>query len=191
MHGGTLTAHSDGEGRGATFTIRIPIEQRESADGRPASPLLEGTVLDGIAVLVVDDQPDVCELAERSLTTHGARVSTAASVEEAIAALHKDRFDVLVSDIGMPGQDGYDLIDHVRAQGLDLPAVALTAFARSVDVERALEAGFQRHLTKPVSPDRIVQVVAELRPMNGAAGSPAAGTATEASDHRSEAVGEA
>jgi signal transduction histidine kinase/ActR/RegA family two-component response regulator len=182
MHGGMLTAQSEGEGLGATFTVRIPAQRGVSApDESVGGPLLEPAVLEGTAVLVVDDQLDVCELVERSLVTHGARVRTASSVEAAIGALETDRFDVLVSDIGMPGQDGYDLIHYIRARGLDLPALALTAFARSVDIERALAAGFQRHLTKPVSPDRIVQVVAALKGGRSAALAATAGAEAEIS----------
>ncbi len=164
MHGGTLVGRSDGAGQGSTFTMRVPSREAAALTGDPAASSLEAPLwLAGVRVLVVDDSPDVCELAERMLATHGAQVTTAGSVDEAVAAFDAGRFDVLVSDISMPARDGYDLIRHVRALDPHVPAIALTAFARPIDAERVLAAGFQRHLTKPITPDRIVQAVAELR----------------------------
>jgi len=161
-HGGTLVAHSDGRGHGASFTVRLPNGATMSGGLVRAAAAPEEPRLDGLRVLIVDDEPDVCELAQRVLTGRGAEVVAAATVDAAIAALGQLSFDLLVSDIGMPGKDGYDLIRHVRAMHGSLPAIALTAFARTVDAERAEAEGFQRHLTKPVQPDELVRTVAAL-----------------------------
>ena len=172
MHGGTVSAHSAGEGQGATFTVRIPavpahVRLREEA-------LLNATLtappvtreLTGVRILVVDDDPDARSLARRVLEDSGAGVRTAASAAEALTALEAAELpDVVVSDIGMPEQDGYDLIRQVRAlpgQASRIPAVALTALARGEDRSRALQAGYQRHISKPVDPAELVSLIADL-----------------------------
>ncbi len=116
-------------------------------------------------MLVVDDEPDARELIRRVLAGSRARVAAAGSVPEALGLIGGQAFNVLVSDIGLPDADGYDLIREVRARGFsakDLPAVALTAFARSEDRRRALLAGFQVHAAKPVDPDELIAIVASL-----------------------------
>jgi len=118
-----------------------------------------------VRILVVDDDADARSLMNRVLTGGGATVATAADVPQALAAIAQAKPDLLISDIGMPGQDGYDLIGRVRAQGLtarDLPAIALTAFARSEDRRRALLAGFQVHVSKPVEPAELTATAASL-----------------------------
>ena len=170
MHGGAVEAYSAGPDHGSTFTVTLPLLQStpavERGDTDPGSrdnhaPRVS---LGGINVLVVDDDPDARRLVGKVLERHGARVRTAASAAEALAEFDKQSPDVLLSDIGMPGEDGYALIAKVRARdgGRDVPAAALTAFAREEDRLHALEAGFHTHVAKPVQAHRLVGVVAEL-----------------------------
>ncbi|HEX8139829.1 MAG TPA: ATP-binding protein [Pyrinomonadaceae bacterium] len=181
MHGGSVTAESEGEGRGATFTLDLPVRAMrpeaeaevvayksvgEGAEGLDGHPQLEG-----IKVLVVDNEADARDMVRQALEQCGAEVSTASSTAEALAALEESRPDVLVSDIGMPGDDGYDLIRRVRAmeegRGPALPAVALTAYAGEEDRRQALSAGFHEHLAKPVELARLTSLVAGLARSNG------------------------
>jgi PAS domain S-box-containing protein len=169
-HGGTVEAASPGEGQGATFTVRLPLGRRpgEASErsapeaGRGASPSA-GAPLEGVRVLVVDDDPDGRELLAVVLCDAGARVQGAGSVSEAREALNKDRGDVMISDISMAGEDGHALIRHVRATdapGRRLLAVALTAHAGDEDRARALAAGFDGYISKPAEPSRLVELIA-------------------------------
>jgi len=168
MHGGSVEAHSDGRGQGAVFTIRIPrvdevaLAAPEGAERDTRVPVR----LSGVRVLVVEDEEDTRDLLSAALGHSGAVVDLAASAEEALAALRRRRPDVVVCDIGMPVEDGYALLTRVRAlsaeEGGLVPAVALTAYARSDDRRRALAAGFQVHLAKPVDPDELISVVARM-----------------------------
>jgi PAS domain S-box-containing protein len=181
MHGGTIRAKSAGEGQGATFVMSLPlsaahasVEADDHASDRPTlEPIssVDRPSLTEVSVLVVDDEPDARELVRRLLEDCGARVALAASTQEALDVLDRARVDVLVSDIGMPGEDGYQLIRRVRARGRegqgDIPAAALTAFARSEDRRRALQAGYQTHIAKPVEPMELVFAVASLAGMTG------------------------
>ena len=170
LHRGTVTAASDGPNRGATFTVRIPLAPlRSAARVTSASAAIDVErlpPLTGIRVLVVDDDPDARDLVTAVLGQSGADVVTAASTVEALDALARARPHVLVSDLSMPGDDGYALLQRVRALGLDrdgrVPAVALTAFARAEDRARALAAGYAVHVSKPVEPAELVEVVARL-----------------------------
>ncbi|MFL6672219.1 MAG: ATP-binding protein [Massilia sp.] len=177
QHGGTVRADSAGEGRGATFTIELPLakalpapvrhERRQAvALPQPATPELTVRDLSGVSVLVVDDDRDSRELISRILTDCRAHVTTAANAREALAALRVTRPDLLISDLGMPEVDGFELLAQVRALGREhggqLPALALTAFARSEDRLRALEAGFSAHISKPVEPSELIAAVAAI-----------------------------
>ena len=174
LHGGSLRAKSAGEGRGASFVVNLPLivaaAQREPDRFHPthsAAPEPQTLLpkLDGIRVLVVDDERDARDLIRRVLEEHGAEVSAVASGREALRALATETPDVLVSDVGMPGMDGYQFIRSVRASDLDyrrVPAIALTAFARSEDRKKALLAGYQSHLAKPFDIAELVIVVAGL-----------------------------
>ena len=173
LHGGSVRAKSPGEGQGATFIVALPLAivreaPPEKVQPKPAPDTKDDgcpALLDGLKVLVVDDEPDARRLMEKILTDCEANVRTADSVDAALQALAEYRPDVLISDVGMPDKDGYDLIREVRARDYsakDLPAVALTAFARSEDRRRAMLAGFQVHLSKPADPDELVAVVASL-----------------------------
>jgi PAS domain S-box-containing protein len=177
QHGGTVRAESAGEGLGASFTIELPRAEAPAAGSRPArgspAPMPAAEPLDaaardlgGLTVLVVDDARDGRELIARILTDCHARVRVAASAREAFDALRADRPDVLVSDLGMPEVDGFELIGWVRAlpreAGGQLPAIALTAFARPEDRLKALEAGFSTHISKPVEPGELIAAVASV-----------------------------
>jgi len=183
LHGGTIAARSDGEGKGATFVIQLPRsllaahppgETREHPTAEaPGSPGLPYPSLAGLRVLIVDDDAATREVAQAILEPLGADMRLAASAAEGLAMLVRDRPDVLVADIEMPGEDGYSLIHSVRAlpahAGGGTPAAALTAFARPEDRWRALDAGFQLHLAKPVEPLGLAIAVAHLA---GRAGRP-------------------
>ncbi|MDR7267764.1 PAS domain S-box-containing protein [Pelomonas saccharophila] len=166
LHGGEVTARSGGRGQGSTFSVRLPRAGQSNAMGVEAEADGAEPPIAGVRVLMVDDHPDVLEAHARLLAERGAEVVTAESGEAAIALLGEQSFDVLLSDLGMPGMGGYDLIRHVRQQsGLgptDLPAAAVTAYVRATDREAALEAGFQRCLPKAVSPHLLARAVAEL-----------------------------
>ena len=169
LHRGTVSAESEGPDRGATFTVRVPLaplRPTAHAGADAATGVDRPPPLAGIRVLVVDDDADTRDLVTAVLGQSGAEVLTAASAEEALDTLARARPDVLVSDLSMPGDDGYALLERVRALGLDrdgrVPAVALTAFARAEDRARALAVGFAVHVPKPVEPAALVEVVARL-----------------------------
>jgi CheY-like chemotaxis protein len=177
MHGGRVAASSDGAGKGARFDVFLPMGATESGNGTPAEvetkvvkcpgPLDEDQPsLLGVRVLVVDDMADARELMRVVLERNAATVSTAESAQQALDMIQREHPDVLISDIGMPDFDGYYLISRVRSlapdQGGSLPAVAITSFARSEDRARAITAGYDDHLVKPVEPWQLVHVVAKL-----------------------------
>jgi PAS domain S-box-containing protein len=169
LHGGEVQAHSAGPGQGASFVIRLPLLQAEaSAPTAVAAPLRSpraGRVsLAGVTVLAVDDEADGLSMVRQLLEEHDARVLTASSAREALRVIGEVQPDILLSDIGMPEMDGYELIHHVRSamRGAALPAVAVTAFARAEDQLRALRAGYQAHIAKPLEPDELLDIVAML-----------------------------
>ncbi|MBV8857482.1 MAG: response regulator [Acidobacteria bacterium] len=182
QHGGSVSAESGGEQRGATFTINLPVAAVKASKGgrgtsgplpSQSSPGDDSARLGGVRVLVVDDQADARELLAMVLSRAGAQVSTAASAAEALELLGREEPDVLVSDVGMPAEDGYALIGRVRdLTAARVPSVALTAYASEDDRRRALAAGFDAHLPKPVEPAELVSVIASLvadgRPFNRA-----------------------
>jgi PAS domain S-box-containing protein len=170
LHGGTVTATSGGSGQGAMFRVQLPLAAVMREDVTALGPSVVSRIvaprLDGLRVLVVDDELDARTLLTAVLETHGAQVEAAASAQDALARLESFGPDVLVSDIGMPGEDGYSLIHKVRALTKNgpkaIPAAALTAFARKEDRARAMLAGFQSHIAKPIDPDELLIVVATL-----------------------------
>jgi signal transduction histidine kinase/CheY-like chemotaxis protein len=174
LHGGTIDAESRGTGQGSTFTVRLPRSPVTSAASIPriyshadgVVGLEEAPELAGIHVLVVEDDDDARMLVAKVLEGQGAFVKAVSSAREALDILGRDRVDVLLSDIEMPGIDGYQFIRDLRLrpsqQGGAVPAVALTAYARTEDRLRALRAGFQLHLSKPVQPSELVTVVASM-----------------------------
>jgi PAS domain S-box-containing protein len=180
LHGGSVRAKSAGEGHGATFTISLPVSaltsdevlrsdgsllQKTNASKQPTF-LDIGTDLDGLKVLVVDDEPDIRSLVARLLQDRKAEVVTAGSAAEALDKLKSHRPHLLVSDIGMPNEDGYTLMKQIRAlapdDGGQTPAIALTAYARAEDRMRSIRAGFQMHIPKPVEPAELITMVATL-----------------------------
>ena len=172
LHGGTVSADSPGAGQGATFTVKLPLmNDRVESDRQPES-FDNAPDLAGVRVLVVEDDTDSRELITFVLEQYGAEAIAVASTAQALSTLEQLKPDVLVSDIGMPQEDGYALIRKVRANESNpadpIPAVALTAYAREEDYQRAIEAGFQRHIPKPVEPNELVAAVAQLvgRPKN-------------------------
>ncbi|MGG6265504.1 response regulator [Leptolyngbya sp. AN03gr2] len=165
MHGGTVYATSEGDNRGATFTVQLPVHSIE--------PLSRTTIssqnfpdLSGLKVLVVEDNSDTLELLRFILSECGAKVTTAVSVEIALRSIRQQVPDLLISDIGMTGQDGYELIHQIRSlpleQGGNIPAIALTAFATAKFRELTLAKGFQLHLEKPIDPMEFAAIVAKL-----------------------------
>jgi signal transduction histidine kinase/ActR/RegA family two-component response regulator len=181
LHGGVIRVESGGTGQGTTFTVSLPLYGVQALEAGANSPspngrtapgdgaggtIAENAPLSGVRVLVVDDQPDTLQVIRAALESRGAVVETARSASDALQVFAAFRPDVLLSDIGMPHTDGYTLIEKVRAlpaeSGGSTPAVAITAFAKMQDRIRALEAGFQMHLAKPVEPDELIAVVASL-----------------------------
>jgi PAS domain S-box-containing protein len=174
MHGGSVRAESAGEGKGSTFTVSLPAAPVSRGDAPHARTGERATLppyacperLDGLRILVVDDEPDTLEMLKFGLSQCGAEVSAASSAEEALAMLEGGACDVLISDIGMPVVDGYELIRRVRRlpheRGGRVPAVALTAYARIEDRLQALRAGFHMHVPKPVELAELIAVTASL-----------------------------
>jgi CheY-like chemotaxis protein len=172
LHGGTIEASSPGEGQGATFAVSVPLQRDAVAEGASGAPAVraerwhaEGGSLEGVRVLVVDDESDARDALALVLERCGARVTVAGSAAEALDAWRRESPDVLLSDIAMPGEDGYSLIRKIASTRPDmrsLPAAAVTAYATSEDRQRALEAGYRDHLTKPVDPGALVATVARL-----------------------------
>ncbi|HJT16192.1 MAG TPA: response regulator, partial [Thermoanaerobaculia bacterium] len=161
LHGGFVSASSEGHGKGAAFTITLPLVER--SDAAPAEELRNGVVaLDGIPVLVVEDDEATRTMLRTALSRFGATVATASSVNEAIAILANDRKSVVVSDIAMPGEDGYSLIAKLRAREGANPTIALTANARKEDRDRVLAAGFDAFLAKPVDLNVLAKEVRRL-----------------------------
>ncbi len=176
MHGGTIEAFSDGEGHGATFHVKLPVSivhTDASRDRERVHPIVETPtdsapvrLLNGIRALAVDDDEDSLRMLREILELAGADVHVARSAAAALRDLESWRPDVLLADIGMPEVDGFELIERIRRlpdPGLrDLPAAALTAYARSIDRARALASGFELHLSKPINPAELTTAVAAL-----------------------------
>ncbi|HEY9747730.1 MAG TPA: ATP-binding protein [Allocoleopsis sp.] len=166
LHGGTVSAESPGEGLGATFTVRIPFQRIATVFPEITSLDSNRVNLNGLKVMVVDDETDMRDLIAFILEQRQAQVRVATSAAEALAAFNQFQPQLLISDIGMPLMDGYMLLHQVRSrspeQGGQIPAIALTAYAGELDQKQALKAGFQRHVAKPVEPDALIQAIVTL-----------------------------
>ena len=170
LHGGTVEAHSEGLGKGARFVVTLPLGISSADDSglhsvqpsRDVEDALseEHPALAGIYALLVEDDPDGCDLMEMMLRRFGAEVTAVSTAAAALESVRLRRPDVLVSDIGLPDSDGFALLKRVRESNRDLPAVAVTAFASRQDVAKALAAGFQAHVAKPVEPAQLSAAVA-------------------------------
>lgn len=167
-----MRVDSDGEGHGATFTVSLPfaappmLSEEALAPARPADAITNDVSLAKIRVLVVEDDSDAAEFVRRLLENHGAEVVIANSAREALDVLATTETDILISDIGLPGMDGYQLMEQVRQNDVagvaGIPTVALTTFARSEDRTRARLAGYQAHLAKPIESGELVATVASF-----------------------------
>ena len=170
LHGGTVSAHSDGVNKGATFSLTFPLLADRTqpvavAHSGEMSPF-ENHSLDGLRVLLVDDEPEARQIISTVITRTGAEVKTCNSASEALAKLVEWKPDVILSDIAMPDEDGYSFIGKVRSlprdKGGETPAAALTAYARDVDRRQALDAGYQMHIAKPIAAGQLVMMIARL-----------------------------
>jgi CheY-like chemotaxis protein len=179
LHGGHVHASSRGSGTGSTFTVELPTAAvdthaagRNGASWQPSRSVADHTAvqsppptLEGVRVLVVDDEPDARSLIERLLQDCEATVTTAGSAREALDCIARVKLDVLLSDIGMPHEDGYSMMRKIRrleGEAGQIPAIALTAYARAEDRAKAIQAGYQQHLPKPVEPSTLIATVASL-----------------------------
>ncbi len=176
MHGGSISVYSAGEGQGTTFILKLPLLNNVESEQVIVEELEEHSVsisptsyspnLDDLQILVVDDESDVCELLAIALEEYGAQVTTANSVAEAIKVLDCLHPDILISDIGMPEEDGYTLLSKVRKieaeRGWRIPAMALTAYVRQEDYIQSVSSGFQMHVSKPVDTTKLIEAIAKL-----------------------------
>jgi CheY-like chemotaxis protein len=173
IHGGTVKAESAGQGKGATFTIRLPghpqrriAASRTEVESQQKISTAETELLAGVRILVVDDEPDSREVVAAVLTEYGAKTSISASGDDALVKVESFKPDVIVADIGMPGEDGYSMMRKIRNSPVDqarlTPAIALTAFAGDGNRQRAIDAGYQKHISKPAEPEELALAVARL-----------------------------
>jgi CheY-like chemotaxis protein len=181
IHGGSISARSDGAGTGATFTVRLPLVSsivgptvtsmaatEVDVEAEKQERLKSQQILSGLHVLIVDDDQDTLELLSAALTQRSASVTAVSSAAEAIAAIESSRPDVLISDIAMPGEDGHELLRKILALNVVplIPAIAITAYAKEEDKQRALATGYQRYLSKPVELREFITTVAEVARMD-------------------------
>jgi signal transduction histidine kinase len=169
LHGGKIWAESEGEGKGSTFTLELPLLNTCDLAIAQQKPLRKTTAYDlsNLNILVVDDEPDTLEFLSFFLSEQGANIQAVESVAEAIAYLNSTIPDLIISDLGMPDRDGYNLIQYVRSlppqNGRNIPAIALTAYATEKSRAQALQAGYQIHLSKPTDTTKLLQAIATLR----------------------------
>jgi CheY-like chemotaxis protein len=165
LHGGAVIAHSEGLGRGTTIIVQIPIPGIRPQETRTDSRNTVGS-LEGLKVMVVEDEDDTREMIEHALLSYGASVLVAASAAEALESIIQQKPDILLSDIGMPDMDGYELLSKIRSefpeQLRNIPAVALTAFANAEHQERSRRAGYQAHVAKPVTIPDLVSILSRV-----------------------------
>ena len=168
LHGGSVLAVSEGLGKGARFEVRLPAQDgaadadQQVSEVPASSPPQPATAIRGMKILLVEDDQDGREMVEQLLRDHGGEVRAVESAENALTVLRRERFDLLISDIGMPRVDGYELLRRLRAEGNQIAAVALTAFARPEDKNKSLEVGYSAHISKPVEPPDLLNAVTKL-----------------------------
>ena len=166
LHGGTVSAESEGVGKGATFSATFPLLTERAEPVAHDLSVAEVRSLDGLRVLLVDDEPEAREIISTVIGRTGAEVKACISASEALAKVTEWRPDVILSDIAMPEEDGYSFIGKVRSlpreKGGETPAAALSAYAREEDRKRALAAGYQMHIAKPIGASQLVTMVAKL-----------------------------
>jgi PAS domain S-box-containing protein len=166
LHGGTVQVESQGENRGATFTVRLPLIQQPSESRQDTRDIESSSNLNDVKILVVDDDADTREFIAFLLEQYGANVTAVASADEALAAFRQSLPDVLLSDIGMPDVDGCMFMRQLRTlppeQGGQIPAIALTAYAGEINAKQVLAAGFHKHIAKPVEPSELIEAIANL-----------------------------
>ena len=177
LHGGTIDVQSDGAGQGCMFTINLPLPRIQPANIAPIAIPLDQVQLNGVHILVVEDDDRTRRATARLLTDAGASVTTAASTADALKAFTASRPDIILSDIGLPDEDGYALLQKIRKIESDqnanpapanespvppIPAIAFTAYARDMDRQRAQSVGFTQFLAKPGEPDRILATLAQV-----------------------------
>jgi CheY-like chemotaxis protein len=171
IHGGTVQAESAGKDKGSTFTVRLPgVPSRSAAAPESERELQQHTAgaetatLSGLQILVVDDDSDSREVIAAELTLYGANTIVSESADDAIRKMETFKPDVIVADIGMPGEDGYSMMRKIRNSGSErtrvTPAIALTAYAGDGNRQRALDAGYQKHISKPVEPEELTVAIA-------------------------------
>jgi two-component system CheB/CheR fusion protein len=166
LHGGSISAASDGVGKGSTFTLTLPLEAA-SLSPQVQAPSLQGHAHESepaaaLRILLVEDHPDTARIMARLLKAEGHHVTRAASVSSALAAADSGEFDVLMSDLGLPDGSGYDLMEQLVQRGRKIPAIAVSGYGRAEDIERSLAAGFCQHLTKPVSFDPLHEALLRI-----------------------------
>jgi CheY-like chemotaxis protein len=168
LHGGVVSASSPGEGQGSVFTIQLPIsavrhEYIQPPSPKPSLASLGRPELAGVRILIVDDEPDTCDMLRFIFNETGSIVETTGSAPDALQVFDRWKPDILIADIGMPDMDGYELIQLIRKErGSRIPAIALTAQARIEDRIKALNAGYQMHVSKPVEPAELMSIAASL-----------------------------
>jgi signal transduction histidine kinase/response regulator RpfG family c-di-GMP phosphodiesterase len=162
LHGGSTQVISEGMGKGSVFTVSLPIMQKARKSLASAKLAEAQSPITGLSILVVDDDQGIRDLLDRILTEGGAKVTTVSSADEALKQLEQELPSVIISDIGMPGVDGYEFMKEVRKRGIVVPSVALTAFVLDEDRDKAFQSGFQEYLPKPVQLNTVIDVVAEL-----------------------------
>ncbi|HEY9643374.1 MAG TPA: response regulator, partial [Coleofasciculaceae cyanobacterium] len=165
LHGGSVFADSAGEGQGATFTVHLPLMvQAPQLSQKPLTTSIPSLV--NFSILIVDDDEDTLEFLALLLEQAGAAVTAVSSAQAALAALGQQSFNLMLSDIGMPGMDGYMLLQQIRAfpphRGGQMPAIALTAYAGELDQQRAASVGFQQHIAKPLDPNALLRSISSL-----------------------------
>ena len=165
MHGGTVIAHSEGVGRGTTIIIQIPIPAIDTGDYSDTENTGQSS-LDGLRVMVVEDEPDTRQMLQEALESYGASVLGAASASEALAQIVDAKPDLLLSDIGLPNIDGYELLTRIRSELPEnlrnIPAVALTAYANDDHLEKSKQAGYQAHIAKPVAVPQLISILSQV-----------------------------